>query len=291
MAGGAWSNDQPRNFLFPPGGSLTLPHVILGPDVPAVLTAGILADFTWEFVFLWYYDATQFWFQGIAMNSFFGLSEVVTGTYTIVSGVQLQSFIDGPGGAPNSIHYGTDRYDTVRLAIDYRTTDINLTSTATWSIDSVDQGRGRKGVAASATSPIATSPGAPITAPITVLTIPNFTFLDGRAYLFLIHGAVTSTAAQSSTHQIKTVNSVGQILLRGDKFVSDPASLGEDMIMQAYAYNTSGAPITHDVLWVFSGGSVANPIIVVSRSAVPVYIEIWDVGTATDYTSVGRALT
>jgi hypothetical protein len=287
MAGGAWSNDQPRNFLFPPGGSLTLPHVILGPDVPAVLTAGILADFTWEFVFLWYYDATQFWFQGIAMNSFFGLSEVVTGIYTTASGVQLQTFVDGPGGAPNSIHYGTDRYDTVRLALDYRTADINVTSTATWSIDGFDQGRGRKASTASTSATVATATGAAVT----VLTIFGFPFLDSRAYLIVIRGQVTSTLAQRSTHQIRTVNAAGQVLLFGDKSISDATAVGEDMIMQAYAYNNSGSTITHDVLWLLSAGTGANPVKVVSTFAVPVYIEIWDIGTATDYTNVGKALT
>lgn len=132
MSGGAWSNDQPRDLVLPPGGNPNLPHRVIGPDVPAVLTA-FSPDYTWLFVDLWYYDATSFYFEALATNSFFGgLAEWIAGTYDPTNGVQLDIFIDGPGGAPRAIHYGSDRYSTAnRLLVDYRTTDVVIGNTST----------------------------------------------------------------------------------------------------------------------------------------------------------------
>src|ERR1700759_2317832 len=80
------------------------PYIKIGPDVPSVLTS-FNSDYTWQFAMLWYYnDGVSFYFQALVFNSNFGLSEWITGEYITPGPVQLQQFIDGPGGSPNSIH-------------------------------------------------------------------------------------------------------------------------------------------------------------------------------------------
>lgn len=129
-----WTNEQPLELLLPPGANLNLPHRLIGPDIPAVLV-NFSPDYTWLFADLWFYDANAFYFEALAVNSVFGLSEWIAGTYDLVNGVQPDIFIDGPGGAPRAIHYGSDNYATAnRLRVDYRTTDVVITPTATLTI-------------------------------------------------------------------------------------------------------------------------------------------------------------
>ena len=132
MGGGAWSNDQPREFLFPPGGSLSSPHILIGPDIPAVLTS-FSADYTWQFAMLWYYDSTNFAFQALAINHVFGIDEWITGTYDTVSGVQFKQIISGPGDAfPNSLYFGSDFYGTAnKLLVEWRNANLVVDNIST----------------------------------------------------------------------------------------------------------------------------------------------------------------
>lgn len=100
-----------------------------GTAIPSVLRSFNSEYDVWYEADIYWYSTTDFYFRALVHNTFFGLAEYIEGD--VVSGaVHLQSFVDGPGGAANAIHYGTDRYNVDRLIVDFRTTDVVIRTTA-----------------------------------------------------------------------------------------------------------------------------------------------------------------
>lgn len=101
---------------------------LTGTNVPATLRA-LSTDYTWFEVDVYWIDATQYFFSGLAFNSnvSFNRMERITGLYTTLHGVQLQTFVDATS-AGNSYYLGSSVYDTVPLDFQWRATNLIVNS-------------------------------------------------------------------------------------------------------------------------------------------------------------------
>jgi hypothetical protein len=127
-----WTNqvtDQLIIGVYPQG-----PYRFIGPMVPDVLAnfnpnGAPQPPYKWQFVDLWYYEGgVSFYFEGLAQNIEFGVSERVTGIYSPTTGVQLHVF---ENQGESAIYFGTDTYDTMRLPIHFRKADVTIEDTST----------------------------------------------------------------------------------------------------------------------------------------------------------------
>ena len=109
---------------------------LTGTDIPAVLRNFNAEYDIWYEANIYWYSATDFYFEALVHNTFFALTERITGT---VHGggtvVEIQEFVDGPTGAANAVHLGTDRYVVNRLLYEIRSTDIQIRSTGTFTTE------------------------------------------------------------------------------------------------------------------------------------------------------------
>lgn len=107
------------------------PHRFSGTAIPAVLTA-FAAPYTWYYVDLWYFpNAVDFYWEAMVNNSAFTLDERLRGIYTGAMGVQLLELVDSTGGDVPSLKYGSDLYNSQRLRVAYRKTDLLVSTSAT----------------------------------------------------------------------------------------------------------------------------------------------------------------
>lgn len=71
------------------------PRVAINPNIPAVLANWDVANVTFNVVFLWYYNATDFYWQGI--GTFFGTKVFMEGTYDTNNGPYMIRRVLQPG--------------------------------------------------------------------------------------------------------------------------------------------------------------------------------------------------
>jgi hypothetical protein len=103
------------------------PRIFIGSDIPAPLVAAS-TDFTWSAAQIWYFNATEFYWQAIGTFNPGGFPIWAAGSYDTVNGVLFNEFEQGPGGgSPNILLYGSDTYNSTALSWFYRN------GTMTWS--------------------------------------------------------------------------------------------------------------------------------------------------------------
>lgn len=108
---------------------------LTGSQIPVILI-NFSPDYDhWYVVNTYFYNSNtdDYTFDAIVHNTVFALIERITGQ--VIGGqVYLQQFVDGPTGATNTIHHGTDPYNVSRLQEDWRSADLTITSTATFTM-------------------------------------------------------------------------------------------------------------------------------------------------------------
>lgn len=124
-----FNGGQFRGAVILGGGKHTL-----GAAVPAELAAWG-TDYTFFDVDIRRYDAASYMWEALAHNNNFGVDQYMRGIYTPASGVQIIDIIDSTGGTLPSIKYGSDFYNTKRLKILYRGTDVMFTGTSTLQVE------------------------------------------------------------------------------------------------------------------------------------------------------------
>lgn len=121
-----------RNLVLPWGAPSTSPRMVLGPDIPAELR-NASGDFTWYAAQLWYYGSgSDFYFEGLATNTVFGVQEHISGT-CVAGVVTFYEFAEGAGsGDYPAVKWGTDSYNGARrVKLVVRQSDIMITTTGT----------------------------------------------------------------------------------------------------------------------------------------------------------------
>jgi hypothetical protein len=161
MSGGAWSNDQARNLILPPGAGPTDAQIVIGPDVPADLQtfwqsgsganslvgSGLPANFPFTVI-----GAILFYDTGAADYGYLALVDgnngvnhyayFVTGFNSAGVGVHQAWAIIRPAGGPTDVLVGTnisnDKLDIVNalhlLTASASTVDGQLIVTTTGSL-------------------------------------------------------------------------------------------------------------------------------------------------------------
>lgn len=96
------------------------PRIFIGSDIPAPL-ANASVDFTWTAAQIWYFNATEFYWQAIGTFNPGGFPIWAAGSYDTVNGVLFNEFEQGPGGgSPNVLLFGSTTYNSTGLTWNYR---------------------------------------------------------------------------------------------------------------------------------------------------------------------------
>lgn len=259
-----------RQLTLPAGAPPGTPRIVLGPDVPATL-ASFSADFTFSSAIIWYYNATDYYFEGVATWVPVATKVVIKGTYDITNGVIIYEFIRL---LFNEFTFGSAAYNTVTPFLVVRNMSFDIENSSPFRIDTVSQARGLRGVDAQP------SDSAAIGAQAVVLTTPSsILFRDGRAYEFRYGARFTGSGATTAVLRFQRTNLAGPTIL-GDyshAITTTPYWYEGSGI----AVNTSGANI--NVAVCLSLGATVGTIVMNGAARNPRFLSVYDKGAATDY--------
>ncbi|MFB7359662.1 hypothetical protein [Streptomyces gardneri] len=155
-------------------------------------------------------------------------------------------------------------------------------------VGGVDQGRGRKVFTA-----IQANSGTTTTTEIATITTPSTTFKAGRAYRVTYHGLLLSSVANDIVRArvwrgsiggsgVSLVDSINthQIPIANQQVLMD---------MQAIVTNSTASDITATLIATILRASGTGNVQVIANSSNPAWLDVRDIGLATDYPSA-RAL-
>lgn len=116
-----------RNLVLPWGARPGTPRMVEGPDIPTELK-NFSPDYTWHAVKIWYFDATNYYFEALVTNTAFDIRQHMTGV-NMGGTIRLYEFHANSG---LNINFGTDNYNgSDRIAMSFRQMDLMVSGTAT----------------------------------------------------------------------------------------------------------------------------------------------------------------
>lgn len=108
---------------------------LTGTDIPAVLRNFSPAVYdVWYVANIYWYTATTFRFEALVHNATFGLQEYLCGTYDGTN-VNPQVLVDGPGGATDAYHFGSDFVGANQLFLDFRNANVVVDNLSTFNTE------------------------------------------------------------------------------------------------------------------------------------------------------------
>ncbi len=265
-----------QSLTLPAGATGATPRIVIGSQIPAELTT--IPQFTPSSAIVWYFDASQYYFEATGIWTAVPTPVVLKGTYDLANGIVIFE-VYRPNFA--EVAFGTNVFDANHPRYVFRDADLSIENTTGFTIDNVSQGRGRIDFVAT----IANS--AFVAAETTVLTSNVVTFAAGRAFE-VIHQCVTdgSIASNSAGYRVRRNNVAGALLIGPiDYLLSTTPGISQSSPLRWPLINATGAGIT-DQLVVTLAASSGGPDTVSSRAGLaarPRFLEIRDIGAATDY--------
>lgn len=284
-----------RQLVLPWGAGPGTPRVVLGPDIPAELSAyynGGSYNFPVIFAIIWYYDAVSYYYD-VGLDSD-GAGSLPHGTGWVVAGTVFEEKLDvifdtspfarlvnfggvtSQGTSPLTAIFGdisageTGAFDV--------SNHVELGGNMDLLVSGVSQGRGFRRIATS------TSDSAAIGAEAVSLTLSNVAFRDGRAYRGRFgHRITTSLGTNTAQWSIRKDNAAGTQYMQGGAF--GPSGTAQPINAQGEFYlrrngGSGDVTITIVLTWVASAGTMVHKGSAVS----PRYLILEEVGSYADYT-------
>ena len=261
-----------RQLVLPWGSPATSPHIVLGPDVPATLTAAT-TDFTWTAAIVEYFDATSYAFEAIGYYNLPtpGFDRVVArGTYDPVHGVL---FSEEQHQGALQIFYGSDVYNSAMEEWNYQKGTLKVTSTAAINVDGKQYPRGLVGWDASQAGIAAFS----VDTQMNKLT--GMVFKAGHAYEFRWANTVSSSAANELQLHLYLAAIGGSS--RGEAYLQQLNTGWHTREGSWRVKNATASDVNTDVVL----GMLAVTGTVTCQNNVNRVrsLGMWDIGAATDY--------
>lgn len=265
-----------RQLVLPWGAPASSPHIVLGPDIPATLTAAT-TDFTWTAAIVQYFDATSYAFQAIG---YYNLPTpqfdrvVASGTYDPVNGVLLSE--EQHEGALQ-IFYGSDVYNSALTEWQWQKGNLKITSTAGLSIDGVTAARGLKAWDASIT------PVAAFSTDTQMNKLTAAVLKAGQCYEFRWTNVFASSAAPQEIQSHLWLNAIGGTN-RAEWYLQQSSTGWTSREGTVKIKNSTGADETADVILsaVPTTGTVQCP----NGPQRVRSLGMWHIGAAADYPNV-----
>lgn len=260
-----------RSLTLPDGAEPDDPAIVIGPEIPALIE-DYYTFFTAEVHAVMVYRINQTEYSYDALYSFAG-ADVAIGRGTVIAGNVSEAFSVG-ATAGSAITY-LNRFHGNHVAISNSTFPGGA-----FTIDGFSAPRGRRDFVSS------TANTAAIGAEAVVLTGNSITWRAGRAYE-VIHEAdgVGSIANNAAAFQIRKTNLTGTILRTGMTFeMSSTAGVNETCHSRTIIRNNTGSHVVANI--VLTLASLGGGTVTLAAAAAQVrYMEICDVGAASDYPS------
>ncbi|MFE7547108.1 hypothetical protein [Streptomyces gardneri] len=170
--------------------------------------------------------------------------------------------------------------DNMSIAL---TSDLRLGG-AGLAIDEVSQGRGRKGFVA-----IQTNTSTTTTTEIAAITTPSLTFVAGRAYRVTYHGLLVSSVAADIVRARVWRGSIGGsgVSLVDSIHAHQVPVAGQQVLMdmQQIVVNSTASNVTAPLIATVLRASGTGNVQVIANSNNPAWLDVQDIGLATDYPS------
>jgi hypothetical protein len=276
-----------RTLVLPWGAAPGTSRIVLGPDVPAILSAYYLAQYgaTIQAVILFYYGGTpdDYLYEAHYTND--GNSEhargwVIAGTvyeldFYANDGVVTRSLIVGEHGSapsplPMTVSYERGAYTRTGPMQSI----FNLSDDFDVFIDGRSQGRGLMARISS------TAASAAIGAEAIVLTLPSITFHDGRAYEVYWSGQTQTSLANTTTYRVRKTNLAGAIQ-NTHTWITNAA--GNDLRAARFECRRATGAGDLALVLVLTLQASAGTCTMAAAATQVRYLEVRDVGSEADY--------
>ncbi len=261
-----------RQLVLPAGAPPGTPRIVLGPDVPATLAA-FSPDFVFSSAIVFYYNATDYYFESVAIWVPIGTQVVIKGTYDTTNGVIIYEFIRL---GFNELAFGSATYNTVTPFLAIRKMTLSIENTSPFTIDGVSAPRGVLDYVAGTVNSGA------LGAEAVYLTGNSRTFIDGHAYRISVRTNVTTAIGNAANAQVIRVR-VGNIAGTVERTWVQRCIVGgsEAVAFSFVAARSAGSNLTTQL--VVTGQGITNTWVADVAGNSPYEMQIEDVGAAVNY--------
>lgn len=286
-----------RTLVVPWGAAAGAARLVVGPDVPAELTAFYVAhgfDFV-RYAIIWYLDSPN--------GEYFYECSPGFSTYDPLNGVYHARGVRDENAVVIEFdlldHFGAAADGEVRWDIDtqrgtgaqtlvfigssgardgVRTGALSLEDNVDLQLDGLSQGRGLRAVASATSNSSAIG-----TTETAILTVSSFTWQAQRAYRVSFGNKITCSASTNvGTFRLRKTNATGAVL--GDAGAYGPSPAAPDVAASSHFYvrRTLTTDLTATVVLTLQAS--AGTVTQTAASTQPRFVIIEDVGDAGDWT-------
>ena len=277
-----------RQLVLPAGAGGSAPRIVLGPDVPAPLTT--IPNFTPGAAILFYFDATQFYFECSGTWTVIPTPMVIKGTYDTINGITVYDVY-----RPNFLEasWGSNVFDSNHPFVVMRDVDFSIEPTSGFFIDSVSAPRELlSSINHTNNGTVVTTPagGAETAVPTAQWdTEPNLSWRNGGLWRVFVSGfTIESTGAGGIVSLVRLRK--GQATVAGTQLglaeVFHPAGFGgltQSFAFPFYFKNTSGSAVTTRLSLTIQGVFGAGTVSLYGDANMALRIEVQDVGNVADH--------
>lgn len=281
MGTGSWSNDEPRDLVVPSGAGPGDTRIVIGPDVPTVITSFYIANYGGVVTEAWigeYIDANNYhyevWFQGT-----FPLNRAYQAEGWVNAGVVSElwndfTFVAGsPGIVYGQVTPLSVRYNHAIINIGLGVTDADL------QFQSISLPRGVVLYVSS------TANSAAIGTTEAFVLSGSAEFPADRAFCATYGwGWQASATGVHNTVRLRETSATGQFLAEfGIMPEAQTANIPYQSSAAGVFVNATGSPITTTVGLGFVAGGAGGTVLQPATATRPRYLRIEDIGEASNY--------